>query len=260
MRQFSLSCLGVGDGFPCADRNHASFLYQLGGSSILVDCGESVDSRFQAGGWSYDLPDSVFLSHLHADHVGGLLMFLQGCWLQGRRKELPIYMPANGIGPLRGMLNTTLLFDELLNFRLQFRPLKAQRTVAIGGVRVTPFVTTHLDRFRADFGRKYRSAFDSYCFLMEAGRRRIGHSADLGRPEDLEPLLKRPLDLLVCELAHFTPEAVFSYLSGRRIKRIAFVHLARVFWADLPRIRRLAAKMLPEIPHSFPRDGTVIPI
>ena len=59
-------------------------------------------------------------------------------------------------------------------------------------------------------------------------------------------------------MSHFTPETLFSYLRGRPIRRIAFVHLARRYWDDLPNIRRLAAKMLPDIPHVFPKDGAVI--
>jgi phosphoribosyl 1,2-cyclic phosphodiesterase len=248
----------VGDGFPCADRNHASFLYRFGETSVLVDCGESIDGRFQAGGFSYDLIDSIFISHLHADHIGGFFMFMQGCWLEGRRKELRVHVPGDAVKPLEGMLKAAFLFDELFGFRLRFAPLSAGKPVAVREVRVTPFPTSHLDRVRADFHKQYRGAFACYCFLLEAGRLRVGHSADLGRPEDLEPLLQKPLDLLVCEVAHFTPEEIFSYLRKRPVKRIVFVHLARAYWADLPKIRRLAARMLPDVPHTFPKDGAVI--
>ena len=103
------------------------------------------------------------------------------------------------------------------------------------------------------------NAPNSLPWRMEASerarcRRRVGHSSDLGRPEDLEPLLEKPLDLLVCEIAHFSPEQIFGYLKGRDIKRVVFVHLARPYWENLTRTRRLAAKMLPELPHTFARD------
>jgi ribonuclease Z len=248
----------VGDGFPDADRNHASFLYRLGKTSILIDCGEPIDSRFKASGLGYDLVDGIVISHLHADHIGGFLMLMQGCWLEGRRKDLSVHVPRDAVKPMRGLLTLALLFEELLKFRLRFSPLSAGKPVAVREVRITPFRTTHLDRVRARFQRKYRSVFVAHCFLLEAGRLRIGHSADLGRPEDLEPLLSKPLDLLVCEMAHFGPEAILSYLQGRRIKRIVFVHLAQAYWVDLPRIRRLAARMLPDIPHTFPKDGAVL--
>lgn len=259
MRSFSLTCFGVGDGLPCEDRRHASFLYRFGTTSILLDCGEPIDGSFKAAGLSYDLIDSILVSHLHADHIGGFLMLMQGCWLEGRRKRLAVHMPGPAIRPLRRMMETALLFDELLNFRLKFAALTAGKSLRAGEVRVTPFPTTHLDGLRARFRTRHRSAFDSYCFLLESGRRRIGHSADLGSPDDLEPLLARPMDLLVCEMAHFAPEEIFHRLRGCRIKRIVFVHLGRSYWKELPKIRRLAARMLPHIPHTFAKDGAVIP-
>lgn len=96
--------------------------------------------------------------------------------------------------------------------------------------------------------------------MIESGGLRIGHSADIGAPEDLEPLLKKPLDLLVCELAHFEAEDLFRYLKGRAIGRILFIHVGRPHWENLPTIRRLAKKMLPGMRFSFAKDGDEIGI
>ncbi len=214
MTKFSVTCFGTGDGWPCADRNHAAFLYQLGKTCILIDCGEAIDRNYKASGLSYDLFDAIFISHLHSDHFGGFFMLMQGCWLEGRTKPLPVYLPKGAIKPLRAMLNAGFLFDEALDFRLELR---------LG-------------------------------FLLEAGGRRVVHSADLGKPEDLSPALEKPIDLLMCELAHFSPQEIFTFLHGRKVKRVSFMHVGRPFYEDLARTGRLAAKMLPNIPHSFPRD------
>jgi ribonuclease BN (tRNA processing enzyme) len=258
MQAFSLKCFGVGDGWPCADRNHAAFLYRFGQTTILVDCGEGLSRSYKASGLSYDTVDRILLSHLHADHIGGFSMFLQGLWLERRRKELWVHLPAGGIRPLRRMLSAAAIFDELLGFRLCFEPLRSAKLVRAGKVRVTPFLTSHLDELRAAFRKQYRHKFVSYCFLLESGGRRVGHSADIGRPEDLAPLLEKPLDLLVCELAHATPRELFAYLRGRDIKHIVFVHLARPYWERLKQTRQLAAKMLPRIRVTFASDGQEI--
>lgn len=260
MRKFSLTCLGVGDGWPCADRNHAAFLYRFGPSTLLLDCGEPVDRTLKAGGFNYDSLDGIVLSHLHSDHVGGLFMLMQGFWLEGRRQDLRVHLPGGAVKPLQTMLQAVYLFDDLLNFRLRFFPLKKGGSFRVHDVQVTPFPTTHLEGLRLKFQKKFPGDFASYCFLLQWRGLRIGHSGDLGRPEDLEPLLRRPLDLLVCELAHFAPEDLFCYLRGRSIKRVVFVHLARAHWADLAKTRRLAAKMLPGIPQTFAHDGTVVGI
>jgi ribonuclease Z len=129
MQKLSLTCFGVGDGWPCHDRNHASFFYRFGRTSVLVDCGEPVDGRFKASGLSYDLFDGILLSHMHADHVGGLFMLLQGAWLEGRKKALPIHMPRGAISALKRMLEATFLFKELLPFDLTLKPLRSRQAL-----------------------------------------------------------------------------------------------------------------------------------
>jgi ribonuclease BN (tRNA processing enzyme) len=254
----SVICFGTGDGAPCEDRNHASFLYRLGRTTILVDCGEAVDRSYKASGLSYDAVDAIFLSHLHSDHVGGFFMFMQGMWLEGRRKPLKVYLPGKSIKPLREMLNTVFLFDEVLPFRLQLFAIENGRSVRVRDVQVTPFYTTHLVRTQAQFGKKYRSDFSAYSFLIVHKSVRIGHSADLGRPEDLEPTVAKPLDLLVCELSHFTPNEIFSHLGKWRIKQVAFVHIASGYRKNLQGLRRLAKEMLGGTRRVFPVDGDEI--
>jgi ribonuclease BN (tRNA processing enzyme) len=258
MGKFALKCFGVGDGWPCADRNHSSFLYHLGRTSILMDCGEPLSRGYKAAGLSYNAFDHIFISHLHSDHTAGFFMFMQGLWLERRTKPLPIHMPQDGIKPFQLMLKAGLIFPELLQFRMRFEALRLRRPVLAGNARVTPFRSSHLDQLRQAFRKKHPQRFQAFCFLLEAGGRRIGHSADIGAPEDLEPLLQKPLDLLVCELAHFQPEDLFRYLKGRDIKRIVFIHVARPHWEKLDQTRRLAARMLRGQPLTFARDNEEI--
>jgi len=222
---------------------------------MLIDCGESIDRSYKVSGLSYDAIDAIILSHLHSDHVGGFFMFMQGMWLEARRKPLTVHLPGKGIKPLRQMLDMVFLFEEVLPFRLQLLPLQSQSPIRVRDVRVTPFRTTHLDRTRAQFAKKYRSDFSAYCFLIEHKGVRIGHSADLGKPSDLDALTAERLDLLICELSHFTTDDIFSYLRNRPIKQIAFVHIARAYRQDLPALRRLARKEIPNIRCLFPNDG-----
>jgi len=250
--------LGVGDGWP-STRNHSAFLYRFGGTRLLMDCGEPVSRCFDQTGVAYDAIDSIFLSHLHFDHIGGFFMLMQSFWLRGRTRDLPIHLPRAGITPIRKLLEAACLFDELLGFRLSYQPLRAGQPVTVQGVRVTPFLTTHLASFRAAFGARYRQKFEAFSFLIEAGALRIGHSADLGAPEDLGPLVSAPLDLLVCELAHFKPEHLFRYLRQHEIKRILFVHLTRKQWEQTDKLGALATSLLGGIPFSFARDHEELP-
>jgi ribonuclease Z len=255
-----LKCFGVGDGTASADRNHSSYLYRLGAVSVLIDCGEPVSRSFKASGLNYDTIDRIFLSHLHSDHVGGLFMLMQSFWLEPRRKELTVHLPKDAIEPLTKMLQAAYLFPEVLPFALRFEALVAETPVAFGDAKVTSYRTTHLDALRKNFQAQYPGDYNAYCFLIESGKRRIAHSADIGAPQDLEPLLDQPVDLLVCEVAHFMPEDLFTYLRDKKIGRILFTHLSRWNWQRLPEIEKLARQMLPGFNCTFPHDQDVVEI
>ena len=243
---------------PCADRNHSSFLYTLGESAVLLDCGEPVCRSYKNSGLSWELIDQIVLSHFHFDHVGGFFMFMQGMWLEKRQKPLPVAMPADGLDPVRRLLETGMLFDELLPFKLSCQALKPAEPFQAGGIRVTPFATTHLAGLRRQFGKAHPLAFEAFCFLLEGGGFRVGHSADLGTPADLEPLLEKPLDLLLCELAHFHPEDLFTLLSKARIGHLVLTHLGRPQQKRHAEIQRNAARILPGWRITFARDYDVI--
>jgi len=253
-----VTCLGVGDGLACVGRGHSSFLYRLGESTLLVDAGEPVSASYKAAGHEPDLVDSILLSHRHFDHIGGLFMLIQGWWIDGRARRLSIQMPSHGLEPLRALLDNSLFIEKQLRFRLDFKTLSGGVASSIKDVKVTPFHTNHMNRLQAAMPDEDPSAFECFCFLIEAEGRRIGHSADLGAPQDLDPLVRKPLDLLVCELAHFEPEALFEFLNGREIKRLALVHLGRNYWENREGILAMARSRLPGMEIQIPNDGDVI--
>ena len=258
MARCSIRCFGVGSGFPTADRGHSAFLYRLGSESLLIDCGDGLSARYEAAGISYDQFGSLILSHQHGDHVGGFLMFLQAMWLRQRQRKLEVRVGADGLDVLRRMSHAAYLFPELFNFDLKWATIRAGHPFKAGKVRVTPQRTTHLESFVRRFGAKYRLTFDAFSFLLEHGRTRIAHSADLGTPSDLEPLLRKPVTALVCELAHFTPDDLFDYLAGRAIGKLVLVHLIDRYWEDRRTILQHARRALPKTKCVIAKPGEEI--
>ncbi|MGV3774305.1 MAG: MBL fold metallo-hydrolase [Verrucomicrobiales bacterium] len=255
-----LTCFGVGDGWPSADRNHSSYLYQMGSTRLIVDCGEPVSRSFKASGLEYDSIDAVLLSHTHGDHVGGFLMFMQSLWLEQRKRDLPFLMPEDAIFPLQQLLEACYIFPELIAFRPIYTALESREPIEIGETRITPFKTTHLEGLRSSFAKSYSQKFESFAFLLQSKDFNIAHSADLGAVTDLEPLLQEPVDLLVCELAHFAPEEIFSYLQDKPCHRVAFVHVGQTYWEHLDETKAMAKKMLPTMDILFPKDGDELAI
>src|ERR1041385_7210752 len=238
MATCSVTFLGTSDGLPSAARKHASILVDLGVRVYLFDCGEPVSRTLKRSGVSYDAIDRLFISHLHADHCGGFLMLMQSCWLESRQKHLPVHMPAEGIAPFRTTLQAASLFDGLLPFTLTMHPLRARGAISDGDIRIVPHPTSHLQGLKKNFGRRRKQGFEAFCFEIALNKqKRIGYSADIGPPRALEPLVSKPLDLLIVELAHFTDAELFEYLHDKPIKKVVLTHLNRKYWKNQAVVR-----------------------
>ena len=260
MSTVALQALGTGDGWASDRRGHSAFLFHLEDSTLLMDCGEPVGRSLRATGVQPDELDGILLSHLHCDHVGGFFMLMQGFWLDQRTRDLTVHMPEEGLEPVRRMLDAAYIFEELMAFKLDFTPITAGETILVGAIGVTSFPTTHLVQLREHFSGKHPAKFEAFCFLMETDNATVAHSADIGALEDLEQLLQKPVDLLVCELAHVKPAVLFEYLAGQKIGRVAFTHVSRPYRENFDELKTQAATALGELPHTFLDDGDVLEI
>jgi ribonuclease BN (tRNA processing enzyme) len=241
----SITFLGTSDGLPSADRHHASLLLRLGGQTILLDAGEPCSHTLKQAGFDFNSLDAIVVTHAHSDHIGGLPMLVQSCWLEQRSRPLPVYLPPGIIQPLRVWLHACFLFEELFPFALQLKPLTDS------SFRVYP--TTHLEHTRREFeGKHPQVRFEAFAVAFESGHKRVGYSGDLGGPEDLTPLF--PLDLLVCELAHFHPQELANFLKNKSLKRLVLTHLGRPIRARLAEVQRILPDAI------FTTDGDTIQV
>lgn len=254
----SLTCLGIGDGWASEGRHHSAFVHRLGETALLVDCGEPVGRNLKAHGFGPDDLAAILLSHLHFDHLGGLFMLLQGYWLEPRRRPLTVYLPREGIEPIRTLLSAGYIFPDLLEFGLRLEPLSDRVPISVGEARITPVRNSHLESLRRRFQAIHPHPFDSFSFLLDAPAGRVAHTADLGALADLEPLLQSPVELLVCELGHLEPTEVFARLGAARAERIVFHHLSRAQWAQREALAAQAARELPGRNVRLAREGEVI--
>ena len=260
MGTVSLQALGTGDGWASDGRGHSAFLFRMDGSTLLMDCGEPVSRSLRAAGVQPNDLDGIVLSHLHCDHVGGFFMLMQGFCLDQRMRDLIVHMPEEGLEPVRRMLDASYIFEELLAFKSDFIPITAGNIFSVGTIRVTPFPNTHLTQLREQFVGKYPAKFEAFSFLLESDNTTVAHSADIGSLENLGLLLQKPVDLLVCEIAHVNPEELFTFLSEKEIGRVAFTHVSRPHRENFGEMADQAKTVLGGMPHTFLTDGDLIEV
>ena len=96
---FTLTVLGTASAKPSTARYQSAQVLTVHGRSFLIDCGEGVQVRLQEARISLLKIESVFISHIHGDHVFGLFGLLSTMGMMSRTKPLVIYGPVS-LGPI----------------------------------------------------------------------------------------------------------------------------------------------------------------
>ena len=86
-----LMLLGTGDSF-CSDGRGSTSVLIDGSTRILLDCPPQIVYALRSNGYSPNDVNHVLISHMHGDHVVGLV-FLAECLLYKDRGALEIYGP-----------------------------------------------------------------------------------------------------------------------------------------------------------------------
>ena len=98
---FHVTVLGSGASLPTLQRHTTSVAVQRGGDLYLLDCGEGTQLQWRRAGLRFSKLRAICISHLHGDHVNGVVGLLQTLSLNGREQELELFGPPG----LRGLID-----------------------------------------------------------------------------------------------------------------------------------------------------------
>jgi ribonuclease Z len=96
----SLRFLGTSASRPTVERNVSSIAVVREGETFLFDCGEGTQRQMMRYGVSFTLED-IFLTHLHADHMLGVVGLMRTMALQGRTDPLRLWGPRSAVRMMR---------------------------------------------------------------------------------------------------------------------------------------------------------------
>lgn len=91
MTQFEVTILGCGSAMPTTYRNPPSQLIEVNNKLFMIDCGEGTQLQMRKYKARMSKLHSIFISHLHGDHVFGLPGLLSTLSLMGHTGEINIY-------------------------------------------------------------------------------------------------------------------------------------------------------------------------
>ena len=213
-----ITFLGTSHGVPAADRYCSCAMVEINNSLYFIDAGAPMIDLILRYGKHPNDARAVFTTHAHGDHIIGLASFIDLCNWYYKEARPTVYMTEKEHGS--AILKLVSLMEDRMPFasdRIDIRLAKKGRVYSDENVKITYIPTKHIE------------PRPSYAILIEAEGKKVIFTGDLSQwlaKEDFPVYaLENETDLVVCEMAHFTPEQVKPYVEGLKTKHLCFNHV-----------------------------------
>jgi ribonuclease Z len=141
---FQLTILGTSSALPTSNRYPTAQVLHVLGRFFLIDCGEGTQTQMRKYQINLFKINHIFISHLHGDHIFGLIGLISTMMLLGRTKDLHLYAHSEIQKFLTSQIN--FLYFEGISFKIIYHPLnfkKEQKIFDDPKVSVYSFPLTH---------------------------------------------------------------------------------------------------------------------
>ena len=141
---FQLTVLGTSSALPTSNRYPTAQVLNVLGRFFLIDCGEGTQTQMRKYKIGFAKINHIFISHLHGDHIFGLIGLISTMSLLGRKNDLHIYSHSE----LQKYLTDQIQFhySEGIPFKITWHPLnfkKEQKIYEDSKVTIYSFPLVH---------------------------------------------------------------------------------------------------------------------
>lgn len=136
---FRVVVLGSGGSIPTSERGLPAIAVKAEGNVMLFDCGEGTQRQMMKFNVSYGKISHIFLTHLHADHIMGIVGLTQTLEMNGRTDKLNIFGPVG----TSDLLKTFLGAYRQTSYKIEIKEIKSEIKIDLGQFVVSSFPTKH---------------------------------------------------------------------------------------------------------------------
>lgn len=216
---------------PMPDMHHCSIVFDVADVYYWFDAGEnSSHTAMTKMGIDLSRVRSVFISHPHIDHIGGLpnLMYaLNKLVWRGKphidNNTVSFYLPDSTLFPKV----IDVAFGNRTSYPLTMNSFRVNdgKIYEDENVKVTALHTTHL-------GEDGSTGWHAYSYLVEAEGKKILFSGDVGKFSDLDGQIGNGIDILIMETGHHKVSDILDYAESKNIGKLFFNHHGREIIGD----------------------------
>ena len=139
--------LGTSASRPTVERNVTSIAIVREGETLLFDCGEGTQRQMMRYGTSFALAD-IFFTHMHADHMLGVIGLFRTLALQGRTEPMRLWGPPGSDALLRQAI---ALGSDKEKFPFEITEIVPDTPIQRKGYSILPFAVDHNDRLAVGY-------------------------------------------------------------------------------------------------------------
>ncbi|MBR0298256.1 MAG: ribonuclease Z [Bacteroidales bacterium] len=209
---FFVRMMGTASAMPVAGKFQSAQVLCVHGRYFMIDCGEGVQLQMAAHRVPMMKLDSIFISHIHGDHVFGLFGLLSTLGMKGRTAAINIYGPAN-LGPVIKFFLS--YYGEGIAYEIRFNPLKGSAPEMIYETKSVEVVAIPLNHGIETYGFIFREKMpmlNVHKWAVEAFSLGIAEIAALKMGEDVTRPDGTVLTAERCTYRPFEPRS-YAYVS-----------------------------------------------
>jgi len=213
--------LGSGSAFSGLTRFNSAYFVEAGNFRFMIDCGSDALRALQKAKVDLFAIQDIFLTHLHADHCGGLPAVLTAMHVLGRTEPINIHAPSTQLDFVKSWLANFFIYNERWSFRFKLLPLDAGKKNHGENIELEFIPTNHLEKYE-EAALKAGINPKSFSIIIRELQKSFFFSSDLESVHEADPYIDSSLGFI--EAAHPSLDEI-SKISKEAGDKTFFTHI-----------------------------------